>query len=62
MYANPIDLLKAFLSNNAATQKEAENTLSQLAKSDSNTSMDLYISAIDNQDSHVSFISPIILT
>lgn len=50
MYSNPIDLLKAFLSNDAAAQKEAEKNLNQLAKNEPLVSMDLHTSALDNQD------------
>ena len=56
MYSNPIDLLKAFLSNDSATQKEAEKNIYQLAKDDPLVSVDLHISALDNQDIKAPFL------
>lgn len=56
MYSNPIDLLQAFLSNDSATQKEAEKNLNQLAKDEPLVSVDLHISALDNQDPNVLFL------
>lgn len=56
MQANPIDLLKAFLSHETNVQKEAERQLNQLAKESPNDSIELYISAIDYQESYVKFL------
>lgn len=58
MNVNPIDLLKAFLSNDTNVQKDAERTLNQLAKEAPNDSIELYIAAIDNQESYVNTFMP----
>lgn len=55
MYANPVDLLKAFLSNDTTVQKEAERNQIKLAQENPNASIELYTSCLDYQESAVNF-------
>jgi len=53
MFSDHLNLLQSFLSNNPATQREAEKNLTQIAQNDPSGSMDLYIGALESQESKV---------
>jgi len=53
MFTDHLSVLKSFLSNDPAAQREAERSLTQIAQNDPNGSMDLYIGALDSQEANV---------
>jgi len=59
MFTDHLSVLKSFLSNDPAVQREAEATLNQIAQNDPNGSMDLYISALDSQEANVAELAAV---